>query len=35
MGVRDLDDAIKRLKAARATMISEPFKVAEETMKIV
>jgi catechol 2,3-dioxygenase-like lactoylglutathione lyase family enzyme len=35
MRVRDLDDAINRLKAAGATMISEPFTVAKETTKIV
>lgn len=35
MRVRDLDASIKRLKAAGATMIGEPFKVAKETTNIV
>jgi catechol 2,3-dioxygenase-like lactoylglutathione lyase family enzyme len=35
MRVQDLDASIKRLKAAGATMIGEPFKVAKETTNIV
>jgi hypothetical protein len=34
MRVRDLDVAIRRLKAAGATMIGEPFEIAKDKTKI-